>query len=448
MSLGLKSAVLRSRHRIILCVSLVGVTAVAALTGALRHGVPAPTETATRPPASPRSPIHIEVNVLLPGEFPAGVVRESLSRLKQDSPPTLSSALHVLRLFGPDVSVVDPKDHASVSLLSLLLEHRRRTAFFGDQPALVETLEGIRCRTVDQQEEELARLHPERQSHADQFLALLAEAGIPLSQPLSTARGSGTVEAILTDSLANFHPKQPEIEWSALAFALYLPPRASWTNKYGEVMSFDMLTGELMKRDFKSGLACGGTHLLYSLVVLLRADEVAPVLSAAIREDARSYLKRMAEAVAANQSQEGWWGLDWYEAVDGRRGMSEYTEARDSDFVLITGHHLEWMLLLPTDLAPPRECFSRGTYWLKTHLLAAKRQTMMAQYCPYSHAGKVLALVSRTSDAGKGVRAAESESALREVSRGPASHSTASRLRERYRGASDPPVREGRDSGL
>ena len=132
-----------------------------------------------------------------------------------------------------------------------------------------------------------ARWQPERQAHEDQLLAVLAEAGVPLSTPLTTGRGQASAQRLLDDTLANFDLKQAEPEWSALSVVLYLPPQRSWTDKYGKVLTFDDLAEELMDRTFQANLPCAGTHLIYTLTALLRADEQEPVLTPTVRAKAQ-----------------------------------------------------------------------------------------------------------------------------------------------------------------
>jgi len=72
-----------------------------------------------------------------------------------------------------------------------------------------------------------------------------------------------------------------------------------------------------------------------------------------------------------------------------------------SDQVLTTGHHVEWLMLLPPDLQPPRECFQVALRWLQVRLEVDDLDTIRQNYCPYSHAGRVLRVLSRPQE-GRG----------------------------------------------
>jgi hypothetical protein len=380
------------------------VLAVAGAATAIAHrpGAAPAAGTPVGPLPSPAAPVPLRVGPTLDlaGPLDGARIVEAVERVPTAGlPRSLSLSLHVMRLFGAEVTQGDPKTGAPVPGL----DHRVNKVFFPENPSLVQTREGVRCRVAERQN---AARQPEREAHVDQLLAVLAEAGVPLTRPLSTARGASTVGALLDDSLANFDLKAGEIEWSALAFALYLPPRTSWADKYGRVTTFDQLAGEMMRRPVDEKTSCGGTHLLYSLTILLRADQQRPVLSPPTREAVRAFLAAKVKGLAASQRAAGYWTLDWY-LHDG--GSSDGTSAGDphepalepdpksANEVLVTGHHLEWMMLLPADLRPPDACFIRGAGWLLGRLASDPLPMLVEHYCPYSHAALVLWALSHPS---------------------------------------------------
>jgi hypothetical protein len=286
-------------------------------------------------------------------------------------------------------------------MLEMILDYEQSRANFQGQATLIDTREGVRCRDVVPRD---ASKQPERQAHPDQLLAVLAELGVPLSYPVRTAGGLRSVQHLLQDTLANFDPKQREIEWSALAFSLYLPRQRSWVDKYGTVHTFDDLAKELMARPFTGNAACGGTHLLYSLTVMLRADHMEPFLGLDTRKELRSHLARLATGLVRTQSADGTYGLRWHEQI--QQGTPAYPGRPGGTWseVLVTGHHLEWLMLLPPDLLPPRDCFLRATRWLQVRLLAASDDDLLNHYCPFSHAARTLILLMtpRAHDPGRG----------------------------------------------
>jgi hypothetical protein len=314
--------------------------------------------------------------------------------LKQEHPVSVSDALHVLRLFGPEAVCKPAQGNGDrLPMLDTILDHDTGLAYFGGSgPPLIDTRDGVRSRVVFRRD---ARWQPERQAHDDQLLAVLAEVGVPLSQRVRTPGGEHMVRNILEDTLANFDLKKQEIEWSALSVALYLPPRKSWVDKYGQLFTLDDVAKELIGRLYRPRLSCAGTHLLYSMTVLLRADEQYPVLSPEVRTELREKLRGAAQALPRSQSADGMWGADWASPVLDAAQRRPFTASPLGDQVLATGHHVEWLMLLPPDMAPPRVCFLAALRGLQLRLQTDDQQMLRQNYCPYSHAGRVLRLLSR-----------------------------------------------------
>jgi len=378
-----------------------GLALACALAGAWassRPGDRRPARGGGRPEAGPAEaqdvPIRVEPNVSLPPDaLDEAATLKGLERLEGYRPKTLSDALHVARLFGQAAAArTMPAPLGEVRFLDLALDDRKSRAYFGEA-SLINTRTGVRCLVSERGADKGQK---ERQAHEDQLLAILAELGIPLSYPIRTPDGERAVRHLLEDALANFDLNQTEIEWSAQAFALYLPPRTSWADKFGAHRTFDDLVGELMRRPFDAdGRACAGTHLFYSLVLIARVDEQVPVLTGPARQRLRSFLGSNARLAVRSQSAEGWWGPRWYE---GPVGSPEEAGAGDAGKVLATGHLVECLMMMPAGDVPPRDCFLRAIRWLQGRLLACGTDDLGPYYCPYSHAGRVVQQLSRPAN--------------------------------------------------
>ena len=62
-------------------------------------------------------------------------------------------------------------------------------------------------------------------------------------------------------------------------------------------------------------------------------------------------------------------GMDWHLAADSEADR----RASPSDvrwYIIPTGHHLEWLMLLPDGMRPPDSVFRRSAAWLLTALIA------------------------------------------------------------------------------
>ena len=343
--------------------------------------------------AAPRDrPVHVGFSVALTSPVEGAQVRAAVARLARPHPQDLAEVLHVLRVFGPDASIPMAGEPSGIKVLDLALDYERSRAYFRTGPTLIDTRDGVRCRKVETSD--LNKRH-EKEAHEDQLLAALAELGVPLGHVLTTSRGARSVRRLLDDALAKFDLKQPEIEWSALAFALYVPPRVSWQDRFGTRTTFDDLAAEMMRRPFDETRACAGTHLVYSLTVMLRVDEMTPVFTEPVRRQVRSYLERLVAAAVRNQWPDGVWDLNWYADAP---AMPKRNEGEGWTSVLATGHQVEWLAILPTDLLPPRPPLLRALRWLHGQLQAASEAQLTEHFCPYSHAGRVLSVTSRPTD--------------------------------------------------
>lgn len=335
------------------------------------------------------APVHIEPVIMPSGCIQPNNAREIERNLRREDVATLSDALHVLRLFGKGATVRS-RDHSTrIPILAVALGYDESRSHFGGHPTLIDTREGVRCRVIERNHDEDQH---ERQAHEDQLLAILGEVGVPLDYPVSTAGGRRAVRDLLNDSLAKFDFSEREIEWSALAFAFYVPPRTSWEDRYGRVHTFDQLADELMGRELNEDRSCAGIHLIHSLLIILRVDEQRPILTAPARARVRGYLASMAARVSREQSVDGSWRPDWYRPHDHAHLAAGAARSNGDAWldVLATGHLAEWLMHLPADLQPPRDTFPRAVRWIESHLLSATSDDMLKMYCPYSHAGGVV----------------------------------------------------------
>jgi hypothetical protein len=308
---------------------------------------------------------------------------------------TLSLCLHVLRLHGLTARFAGGDLPSSEAILELLTDEEAGQKYFGSPP-FTRTRSGVRYPTAG------VIVGPTNgwESHRDQVLAAFGELGIPLTQPLRFADTTLSVRDVLQDSLANYHGGHEELMWTGLAYALYLPPNRSWLNRYGERTSFDDLATELLARPLDQS-PCAGTHLVYTLTVLGRADQQEPVLTGVVRERLWQRLRQARDAALAAQNPDGSWSLDWNRALlADAEEKRVWVDANDRGNKLIsTGHLAEWLLILPEELAVPDSCLERAGRWLHEQLRAATPDQVRDNFCPYTHAARVLLLTSTPEEA-------------------------------------------------
>ena len=334
----------------------------------------------TVPLAVPRN---VEYELPQPSTELTGLLNSTKSpRLPVEEGLSPSLCLHLMKIRGIHAKLALGPEEATetVSLINVIFDKRLGTKHFG-RPALVETRYGLRFPTF-----EYGYGHRSDESHRDQCLAMLAELGIPLSYSFTFNDKAFTLRDVLRDSIANFHLEQEELPWSAVAYALYLPPERSWTNRFGMHISFDNVVHALMKRPLANA-SCGGSHLFYALTILARADQQHPILSPEVRVETWEHLRRLVHLAARCQSRDGSWGSGWHQALHvSPEDSSPPVSVDTGDRLVITGHLSEWMLYLPEQLAVPESLLRRSSFWLSAHLDATSEEQFWDNVCPFTHA--------------------------------------------------------------
>lgn len=307
-----------------------------------------------------------------------------LERMKPHRKPVHTNAwLHALRLWGPNAAFGDSAHVDGAEIRDFLLNDAAFQQYAGNGAAPLFDME-----------ENRVVIHPwfswddERDfasAHTDDVLATFGEIGLPLDTPLFTRRGTTTVGAAVASSLARFHRKQLEYEWSAITYARYVFPVLAWTNQYGQRIDAKALIDELIDHPPREGV-CAGTHRLEALVVLLAADDQCRALPWPLRHRILLHLAQTSARLAANQHADGYWTRDW--------GATSGTPEEDEigGRILATGHHLEWQALAPQEVQLPRESIIRAAQWLVRAVTELDDRAIDAHYGPFTHAARALCL--------------------------------------------------------
>lgn len=299
--------------------------------------------------------------------------------------PKINFVDHALRCWGAQATFADPVCLSGEEMRQLLTDHARFAEAWGAQtpPLLIDTEQGgVRVRVQEGQYSS---------SHYDHLLGCLAEIGTPLDYPLRSPRQQTTVRAMFEQSLRDFSLNQAEYEWSAMAFALYMPHIQRWRTQEGQEISFDRLAERIMRQELPQGV-CLANHRMHTLVVFLRIDEQQPLLSPAMRQQVIAYLQNVTQLLVRNQHPDGYWTHTWpgYDA-SAERASAAY-ENRLSNWILATGHPMEWWALAPETILPPREVLVRAGQWLARTILQMPENEVQEGYGFLSHAAHALAL--------------------------------------------------------
>jgi len=341
--------------------------------------------------------------VIAPGhDWPEVVTDEQMvAVLKRMRPPggpaNTNDLVHAFRLWGPQAQFgVDAVPDGDLMRQYLLDDRVFRELAGEDTPPLYElTSDGdVLVRTW----ENSSNNKTTSSYHANDILATLAETGTSLDTPLVTRDGSTDVRALLETALQQFHLDQHEYEWSIISYARYVYPQTRWKNQFGERIVLSQLIDELLDHPLPAG-PCNGLHRMEAIAVLNRADENLRAAGGngakrdgGMRDRDRKRLharmQQVSSLLASAQSPEGYWTRRWPEGEAARDDLV----ASLSDRILVTGHHLEWMALAPSEALPPRETIVRAAQWLIRAILEVDDEQLRNGYGPFSHAARALCL--------------------------------------------------------
>jgi hypothetical protein len=199
---------------------------------------------------------------------------------------------------------------------------------------------------------------------------------------------------VLLGSIESFRLKQRELEWTAIAYSIYLPPRSTWTNRFEEETSFDDLAKELMSRSLKTA-SCGAIHRFSALTTIAEADRTAHFLSASCRKRARTFVRDAIDVAIEKQQQDGAWNIGWFASLETQTpgdDIESYLSDSDAARLLVTGHMIEWFRSLPIDTAIPTNTIARAETWLANALKRVSEEECWRDYCPWAHAKKAIIL--------------------------------------------------------
>lgn len=307
-------------------------------------------------------------------------------------PPTVPSLLHEMRLWGRDCHFSKDmvgQDRTGDFILKTLLNDSlcKKNTPPADSNYLIDSPFGIfvaRNGTVDS-------TGYRGEGHYGQLLAILAESGIPVSTPVTTASGhTGTVKDLLQDAMMRYSPTL-EQEFITIALALYLPTATTtWKDQYGNEYAFDDLAEALLRTKHGQG-ACGGCHVPYALVVMLRINDMHPILSPSMRDKSLRWLADLSRVLEKSQCSRGGWDLSWplVEKIDNGYGDPCL------DRINMTGHHLEWIALAPASVRPSLKTITQAVSVMLRDIedlpeLGGPR--LFKTLLPCSHAARALCL--------------------------------------------------------
>jgi hypothetical protein len=140
------------------------------------------------------------------------------------------------------------------------------------------------------------------------------------------------------------------------------------------------------------------------LAALSNVHHQVPILTPEAASLVEGRLEEMGRLLALSQYPDGAWRDDWAlgRPSQGKGGRMPPPGWRGD--IVATGHHLEWLILMPEGLVPP-PAIRRALGFTIHSLLAAPPDAIRQSYGPYSHAARALLLWhSQPEDPSRGGR--------------------------------------------
>ena len=287
--------------------------------------------------------------------------------------------IHALRLWGVN-QLKSPHDWPGDQVLERLLDSKLMERQYPGVLFHRLTQHGVEIHTADPATKVNGDPHP------DKSLSVLAMLGVPTTRRMAVGASDCTIADLLRGSIANFRLSR-ELPWTAIAYALYLPPGQNWSNKHGASFNFDQFCTRLCQTPIGEG-SCYGAHVPFALAVIVASDSREPLLTAPVKRDAIRYLTECASRLRSNELDGGGWDGSW--SFDPATGSRLRRHGAQLARVNVTGHSLEWLAISPSSLRGVEPMMERAAGWLVEEILEAPSARLQEEYSTYSHAAAAL----------------------------------------------------------
>lgn len=181
------------------------------------------------------------------------------------------------------------------------------------------------------------------QGHQDQFIAEMAQWGIPRDYRFSVEGRDYTYLDFLQQSKARARTDKAanqELSWAIVVIPQYFGPDHAWTNAFGEKLTVEDLLRYEVDASVETA-ACGGTHRLFGItwafhIHLLHGGKLEGIWS-----EVPEKIKHHRDLARKYQNRDGSLSTNFFKEP----GNSTDPQAR----IYATGHMLEWLALALSD---------------------------------------------------------------------------------------------------
>lgn len=312
---------------------------------------------------------------------------------RQERPMEIQEILHGLRLWGSDFQ--SDGCCSSQEMLRILLDTHAYRVYFHATATAPALLRRKQLAVTTERQGFETRVRGGKTAigtapHFGKFFQVMAEVGLSSRKRVVVDGHDFQLGDGIRVMLADF-TLADEVEFAAIASAQWLPPTSEWQNRHGQVLSFNSIAQRLVKQETDG--ACSNIHRLYALAVLLRVNSQYHILSDECQGEVEGALAKASDLLNGSLGPNGLWNMAWADpSIFGRRLL-----VTPKDEILVTGHHLEWIALVPERLRPKKELVKLATASLAATLANTDPALLTYCYGPVTHAARALCLLAGVS---------------------------------------------------
>lgn len=230
------------------------------------------------------------------------------------------------------------------------------------------------------------------EAHRYQSLATWSLCHIPVDTLVHGQELDISIARLFENSISNIW-QMDDIEWLLITLSL------SFSNQKVVRISQKPIDIEKMCQNLMDGYSvgtCFHTHDLFALALVFATNHISHLVGTESASRIKSFLDKMVLQLIESQRLPGYWTPDWQNSLADRSehtlDINFYTKAR---LVQATSHHLDWLLIYPTDPTLGTSFLETAFRWLCQAVESVDDSEYRNNFCAYSHGVKVIAIVDR-----------------------------------------------------
>jgi hypothetical protein len=211
------------------------------------------------------------------------------------------------------------------------------------------------------------------QGHPDQFVAEMAQLGLPLDTEFRINYRGELRKYTFADFIRYSKAKTEiggdvELTWTMPAVAQYYGTQLSWTNASGKKIDFEDMVRHELNQPIDTA-ACGGTHRLFGLTWAYYIHRRANGKMTPVWEQVAAKLKKYRDIAEDSQNRvDGSFSTDYFKSKSQQGDMDRK--------IGTTGHIVEWLALYLPDDELRAEWMQLAVYRLSLMILDSRKELL------------------------------------------------------------------------